>query len=408
MNDSSLGPPAPPRDELLAELVALRRELHQHPEVSGHERATAQRVAEAIQRLGVRCELGVGGHGVVVDLPGARQGPAVALRADLDALPIRETTQLSFASRTPGVMHACGHDGHASALVGALRLLLAGAPPPLPVRLIWQPAEETASGARAMLQSDVLRGVELIFGGHLDVSYPTGRVVATEGAVNASVDIFELEVLGGESHAARPHLGVDALVVGCHLVTALQTLVARRVPPGSAIVVSVGRFHAGSADNVLAGAAKIGGTLRAHDPALRAHVLAELQALADTVGAQSGARTTLAVEAGAPAVINRGAAVELAREAARAVTGRAPLSLVEPNLGGEDFGYFLQHVAGAYVRFGARPPGRERVFPAHSGGYDFDESALPTAARWFAEVARRGGQWLLDPRRGRSSEPAAE
>jgi metal-dependent amidase/aminoacylase/carboxypeptidase family protein len=209
---------------LFDRMVTLRRDLHQHPELSFDEHHTMRRIARELDDLGVPHVTGVAGTGIVADLPGLAPGPRVALRADTDALPIQEHTGLPFASRVPGVMHACGHDGHSSSLVGAAALLMAD-PPPHPVRLLWQPGEEQGNGALRMIEAGVLEDVAMIFGGHLDRGYPPGTVVVTEGAVNASTDTFVVEVLGRQGHGARPHETIDAIVVASLVVTALQTVV---------------------------------------------------------------------------------------------------------------------------------------------------------------------------------------
>ncbi|MCA9573220.1 MAG: amidohydrolase, partial [Myxococcales bacterium] len=245
------GLPEPLRERI----VALRRDLHRHPELSDRETRTMGRISEELDALGIPHRTGVAGNGIVADLPGRHEGPLVALRADTDALPVHEDTGLPFASVHEGVMHACGHDGHTSMLVGAAALLLAD-PPPLPVRLLFQPAEETGTGALAMIEAGVLEGVGMIFGGHLDRHYAPGELIVTDGPVNASTDTFTVEILGQQGHGARPHEAIDAIVVGSLLVTAIQTIVSREVDPAHPSVISVGSFHAGPAPNVIADRAR--------------------------------------------------------------------------------------------------------------------------------------------------------
>lgn len=371
-------------------MVLLRRELHRYPELSWQEHETAARVAGALSALGITYRTGVAGTGIVADLPGVGDGPRVALRADFDALPIHEETGLDYASRTPGVMHACGHDGHASMLVGAAELL-ARDPPPRPVRLIWQPAEELAAGAKRMIEEGVLDGVGSIFGGHVDRHHLPGTLVVTEGGVNASADLFEIALSGRQGHGARPHEALDAVVAGSLLVTALQTIVSREVDPAHPSVLTVGTFHAGTAHNVIAGRAELTGTIRTRDRATRAHLHAALERIARSIGQLHGAEVSVRIEAGTPSLHNLPAPTGVARRAAVEVVGEPRVEeLRTTNMGGEDFAYFLDHVPGCYVRFGAQVAGAES-HPAHSSGFQFHEQALATGAAWFDRVARIAG-----------------
>lgn len=374
--------------DLFRTMVALRRDLHQRPELSYQEARTARRIAEELGRLRIEHLTGVAGHGIVAEIPGLRNGPAVALRADLDALPVQEETGLPFASVHEGVMHACGHDGHCAMLVGAAALLASGDPPPMPIRLLWQPAEERADGARPMIEAGVLDGVAMIFGGHVDRHYPVSQVVVSEGTVNASTDGFAIDIRGRQGHGARPHEAVDAVVVGSLLVTALQTIVSREVDPAHPSVVSVGAFHAGTAANVIAGRARLDGTIRAQHPAVRAQLQQAVVRVSKAIGELHGAQVDVELLEGVPPVINTPEMAALAREAAVAVVGeKAVTTLRSANMGGEDFAYYLEKVPGCYVRFGAQVPGREG-FPAHSSRFDFHEDAMAVGAAWMAQVAR--------------------
>ncbi|MEZ6186481.1 MAG: M20 family metallopeptidase [Planctomycetota bacterium] len=376
---------------VFARMVALRRDLHRHPELSFEEERTACQIAAALRELGLEPRR-IAGTGLVVDLPGVGDGARVALRADTDALPIQETTGLPFGSETAGIMHACGHDGHSSMLLGAAALLVQGPPPPAPVRLLWQPAEEQGAGALALIEAGALEGVGAIFGGHLDPRLPTGTLVCDDGPMNASSDTFRVEVLGQAGHGARPHEARDALVIGSQLVVALQTVVSRELDPGQAAALSVGRFQAGSAPNVIAGRALLEGTLRAQSPEVRAQLLAALERIVKGTAAASGARLELEVQRGTPPVVNAPASAALGRQAARDV-GAEVVPLPTANLGGEDFACYLERVPGCYVRYGARPTARAWA-PAHSGGFDFDEAALAIGARWLARVAAVAGATL--------------
>ncbi len=380
--------------QVYARMVELRRELHRYPELSFKEHQTADRIGARLDDLGI-AHRRVAQTGIVADLPGQHEGPIVALRGDTDALPIVEETGLPFSSEHHGVMHACGHDGHASMLVGAAELLVAN-PAPLPVRLLWQPAEEKGAGAKAMVAEGVLEGVAAIFGGHLDRHYPPGTLVITDGAVNASTDHFIIRIRGQQGHGARPHEALDAVVVGSLLVTAIQTIVSREINPAHPSVITVGSFTAGTAPNVIAGSATLEGTIRSQDNKVREHLIGSLQRVAQAIGQLHDANVTFELVPGTPALLNDPAVAEVAREAARMVIApEGVIPMPTANMGGEDFAVFLERVPGCYIRFGSQIPGREN-FPAHSSQWDFDETALAIAARWFEAVAHQAARRLLE------------
>ncbi len=374
-------------------MVAFRRDLHRHPELSWEEDRTADQIEEALRALGLEPRR-MARTGVVVDLPG-RSGPIVALRADTDALPIHEQTGLPFASVHPDKMHACGHDGHSAMLLGAAAMLR-DQDLPAPVRLIWQPAEEHATGARRLIQEGVLDGVGMIFGGHVDRHYPAGSLVVSDGAVNASSDAFSIHITGQDAHGARPHEATDAVVVGSLLVMSLQTIVSREVNPAHPSVVSIGRFAAGAAHNVIAGEAVLEGTIRAQEAHVRDHLHASLKRIAEAVAQVHEARIEVEIREGTPPVNNPIGPAAIARVAAQAVVGpHATVPLHTANMGGEDFAWYMEHVPGCYIRFGAQVPGRES-YPAHSSRFDFDERALDTGAAWFTRVALEAGARLVE------------
>jgi hippurate hydrolase len=376
---------------LFERLVALRRDLHRHPEPAWQETRTAERVCAELERLGIGYRSGVAGTGVFAELPGLTSAPIVALRADMDALPITEETGLEYASVNDGVMHACGHDGHTAMLLGAAELLARESTLPCTVRLLFQPAEETGRGALPMIDEGALDGVAFIFGGHLDGAYAVGEIVVHGGAVNASTDEFTIELTGPGGHAARPHETVDPIVAGSLLVSALQTVVARSVAPSDAAVVSVGRFDAGTATNVIATSAKLQGTLRALDPGVRAALIDSVRQIAESTAAAQGVEASVEILEGTPAVINHPDATAPAREAARHAAGDAGVvPLRKPNLGGEDFGFYMEKVPGCYVRIGAQP--EDGPVAAHSSGFRFDEQALAVGAAYLYHVALAAGR----------------
>jgi hippurate hydrolase len=279
-------------------------------------------------------------------------------------------------------------------VLAAAEMLSRSSSLPAPVRLVFQPAEERGLGALAMIEAGALDGVEMIFGGHVDRHYDTGQIVAHAGAVNASTDSFRIEIEGKGGHAARPHEGVDSVVVGSLLVMAIQTIVSREVNPAHPSVVTVGRFEAGTAGNVLAGRAVLEGTIRTQEKAVRDHIVSSLRRICDSIGALHNARLTLKLEEGTPPVINPSHMAEIARKAAVAVVGEAnAVPLHTSNMGGEDFACYMERIPGCYVRLGARAPGTEG-FPAHSSRFEIDEGVLPIGARFFYEVALVAGGTL--------------
>ena len=338
-------------------------------------------MAGALDEIGIPYRGGVAGHGIVAELPGPSGVPPIALRADMDALPIQEETGLPFASERAGVMHACGHDGHTAMLLGAAALLAREPDLPSPVRFIFQPSEEVGSGARGMIAAGALDGAGLVFGGHVDRHYLPGTIIVTDGPVNASSDTFVIEIVGQGAHGARPHESIDAVVVGSLMVMALQTIVSREIDPARPSVVSVGRFDAGTVSNVIAGKARLEGTIRAQDPDVRKQLSVSVKRIAESIGHLHGARVQVTLAEGTPPLINSPEMARLARAAASEVVGAANvLPLRSANMGAEDFSYYLARVPGAYVRFGAQVSGREG-FPAHSSRFDFDERVLADRRR---------------------------
>lgn len=371
-----------------ADLVALRRDLHRHPELSWHEEHTMQRLRAALTRAGVTEIERVANTGLVARIRGLdASAPLVSLRGDIDALPITEDTGLPFASETPGVMHACGHDVHASWAVGAARLLLEH-PATGDVLIVLQPAEELGEGARAVMESGALDSVRAIFGGHVDRRFEVGQVVAQAGALAASTDTFHIEVLGAGAHGARPHESADPIVGAAAIVGALQTLVSRRLDPAQAGVVTVGTINAGSAPNIIPDRALLSGTIRATTPAVRALLTTELQRIAEAQAAAYGLRANVTLKGGTPPIVNPSEPAEWARSAVTRVLGPdALVPLGTTNMGGEDFAVYMESIPGCFLRIGAREPGG-RVIAAHSPAYYAAEEAIFIGAAVLAEAAR--------------------
>lgn len=387
--------------EQRAGLVALRQDLHRHPELAFQETRTAARLEQVLR--GVTADVRrVAGTGVVARVPGrAQAAPVVALRGDIDALPIPEATGVPFASATPGVMHACGHDIHATWAVGAA-LLLAAQPAAGDVLILLQPAEETGRGALAVLESGVLDGVRAIVGGHVDMRFTVGQVVADPGPIAASTDQFAVEIVGHGAHAARPHEARDPIAAAAALVGALQAIVARRLPPGEPAVVTVATVHGGSAPNVIPDRATLGGTLRAIRPATRLLLQREVREIADAIGRAHGVRAEVTIEAGTPPLVNQTGPLAWARAAVAELLGAdALVSLPAPNLGGEDFAFYLERLPGCFLRIGARGEHQEPI-AAHTSRFLPDESTVFAGAAVLAETARRASAALA----GRDASPA--
>jgi amidohydrolase len=382
--------------DLVATLSALRRDLHRHPELAFAERRTAATLEQALSGIHGVVVRRVAETGLVARVPGrSRGGPVVAIRGDIDALPIEEETGVSWASESPGVMHACGHDIHAAWTVGAAHLLAAD-PAAGDVVVLLQPAEEVGRGALAMLEAGALEGVAAIFGGHVDLRFPVGAVVATAGPLAASTDEFVIELVGAGGHAARPHETRDPIVAAAHVITALQSIVSRRLAPGEPAVVTVGTVQAGTAANVIPAVARLSGTLRAVRPATRTALVDAVTTIAEQTAHAHRVEARVTIRAGTPPIVNPERPVTWARDAVSALLGPEALSqLPEPNLGGEDFAFYLDRVPGCFLRIGAQPADATPV-PAHTSRFLPDERAIPVGAAVLAETARRASRALRD------------
>lgn len=369
-------------------LVGLREAIHRHPELAFEERETSRRLSDALRELQPAALERVAGTGVLARFAGRdRTAPVVAVRGDMDALPITEQTGLPYASARPGVMHACGHDVHAAWAVGAA-YLLSRDPARGDVLVLLQPAEETGQGAPAVLASGALDGVAAIFGGHVDRRFPVGQVVAQPGPLAASADTFTVTLHGSSAHAARPHEGADPIVGAGALIGALQTVVSRRIDPTVASVVTVATVHAGTAPNVIPDTATLSGTLRAVDAGTRARLQEEVRRLAAGIAAAHGLRGEVTLELGPPPIVNPPAAVAWARRAAARLLGEdAVVPLGFTNLAAEDFACYLERMPGCFLRIGAREAGGEPI-AAHSPRFYAAEESIFVGAAVLAETAR--------------------
>ena len=383
-------------DELRDRLLDLRRDLHRHPELSWKEHCTADQLERELARLEpVQLER-VANTGLVARIRGRDpEAPMVAIRGDIDALPIREETGLDWASENAGVMHACGHDVHATWAIGAANLLTVD-PAAGDVLVVLQPAEETGQGARAVIESGALAGVRAIFGGHVDRRFAVGEVVVDEGPLAASADEFAIELVGSGAHAARPHEAADPIVGIAALVSALQTIVARRINPANPAVVSVGTLQAGTATNIIPDRARLTGTLRATDPETRRILHEEVRRIAEATAAAHRLEARIELQIGPPPIINLPEPTGWARSAAASVLGdEAVVPLGFLNLGGEDFASYLETIPGCFLRIGAREEGTENI-PAHNPRFYAADGSIFVGAAVLAEAARVASAALRD------------
>ena len=373
------------------QIVALRRTLHANPELSWEERATQRTLRAELVALGITDVREIADTGLVAIIPGTRPGaPVIAIRGDIDALPITEETGVPFASRTPGVMHACGHDMHAAWAVAA-GMLLKKQPAEGEVRLILQPAEEVGEGATKVLESGALDGVSAIFGAHVDWRFEVGEVVVTPGPLAASTDTFEIVFHGKGGHGARPQDTIDPVVGLGAFILEVQSLVSRRLDPGLPGVVTVGMVEAGIASNVIPERARCAGTIRATTPEARRLLCEGVTAMAEAVAATHRLRAEVTLSEGTPPLVNTAQAAEWARQSARALLGDHALkSLATANMGGEDFAFYTERMEGCFMRVGTFREGRSRA-GVHTPRFDPDEAALFVGGALLAECARTAG-----------------
>jgi amidohydrolase len=368
------------------DMVVMRRYLHMNPELSFKEVKTAKYIHDFYADLGIEVRQGVGGNGVVARVKGGRPGKTVALRADFDALPIQDEKDVPYKSTVPGVMHACGHDGHTATLLQLAKTIhemqeeLAGE-----YVFIHQHAEEYApGGAKPMIEDGCLDGVDVIFGTHLWSLTPSGTVEYLTGPVMAAADRFDITIQGAGGHGASPHQTKDAVVIGSQLVMNLQQLVSRRVNPIESAVLSVGSFIADNAFNVIADSAKLGGTVRTFNPKIRDLMEREMKRVIDGVALANDCTIEFVYERGYPAVVNHEVETEFLKSVAEEIPGVDEVVESKPHMGGEDFAYYLEKVPGTFFFTGAKPTD---PYPHHHPKFDFDEKAMLIAAKTLGAAA---------------------
>ncbi|WP_329090236.1 MULTISPECIES: M20 family metallopeptidase [unclassified Streptosporangium] len=371
------------------ELINFRRDLHMHPELAFAEYRTTQRVAERLTAAGLVPSVLPRGTGLLCDV-GSGDGPTVALRADIDALPVPDEKDVSYSSTVPGVCHACGHDVHTTILLGTGLFLAQQAEAgllPGRVRLIFQPAEELPGGALEVMASGGISGVDRIFGLHCDPRLDVGKVGLKAGPITSACDRVTIRVSGPGGHTARPHLTADLVFALAKILTELPAALSRRIDPRSSLSLVWGRVEAGSVANAIPDDGVAEGTVRCLDEAAWHAAPDMIKSLLESVAGAYGVEAEMDYVRGVPPVVNDKVSVQMLAEAAEGVLGEGAPVPTEQSLGGEDFGWYLESIPGAFARLGTREPGSTHLADIHQGTFDVDESAIGTGVRFLAATA---------------------
>lgn len=379
--------------QLKEEFVAIRRDFHRHPELGMQEVRTSGIVADYLRRLeGIEVTTGVANTGVVGLLRGAKPGRTIAIRADMDALPILEQNGKEYASETKGKMHACGHDGHTTILMGVAKLLsehrdqIAGN-----VKFLFQPAEEGPGGGQPMVEAGVLENpkVDAALGLHLHTGdYRAGQIGLRAGVNSAGTDSIEIKITGKGGHGAHPHKSIDAIIATGHTIVALQTIASREIDPLGSVVVTLGTVNGGYRGNVIADEVVMTGTVRTLDAGVRASMPGRIERIIKGICDSFRCDYSLSYHNGYPSVVNDAAMTDLLEEVAHRVLGKENVfRIANPSMGGEDFAYFAEKVPATFFRLGATNPEKGCDFPGHHPKYDFDEDAIPYGMAVMAETA---------------------
>jgi hippurate hydrolase len=377
--------------DLQPEMSVWRQDFHQHPELRFEEQRTAARVAELLRSWGIETHTNIAKTGVVGVLRNGGSGRSIGLRADMDALPMPEATGLPYASKNPGKMHACGHDGHTTMLLGAAKYLAETRNFDGTVVFIFQPGEEGGAGARVMMEEGLFQRFpcDAVYGLHNDPTLPLGEADIRDDVMMAASDRFFVTVRGAGGHAAQPHATVDPIVVTAQIVLALQTIVARRVDPVDSAVISTTQFHSGTAENVIPDEAQLVGTVRTFKPATRDLVEAAMRKVVETTAAAHDAVAEFTYRRGYPPTVNHAAQAARAARAAETVLGSGRVHRdLPPVMGGEDFAFMLLNRPGAYIKLGQKQ-GEKGAAKVHTVQYDFNDDLLPLGASFFAQLVEQ-------------------
>ena len=383
------------------QIRSWRREIHRHPELTFTEHRTAGMVNSVLTGIGIETETEVAKTGVVGHIKGGK-GPTVGLRADMDALPIQEINGSEFDSTRPGIMHACGHDSHTAMLLGAATILKGLADEnrlPGTIRLLFQPSEEAQddegkSGGMRMVEEGALKGLDAVFGLHVDSKLDVGTVGTRSGPMLAAADEFELTIRGSGGHAAAPHFTVDPIALSGLAINAIHQIVSRRINPLESGVITIGSIHGGIASNVIPETVTMSGTIRSYTPEIRKQLHEELQKAVNVVEAMGG-KAELTIHFGYPPTVNNPEATEVMFAATRSLLGEENVKQADMVMGAEDFSYMAQAAPGCFLRIGVKNPTWDRQYPVHRADFRMDEDALPVGAASLAAAALR---WMEEKR----------
>ena len=375
--------------ELGADFVAYRRDFHRHPELGLEEKRTSKIVADFLMQLGIEVQM-VAGTGVVGLIRGSRAGKTIALRADMDALTITEQTGAEYASTVPGVMHACGHDGHTAILMGVAKLLSENRDFSGNVKLLFQPAEEGPGGALPMVEAGVLANphVDAAVGLHLGtVKYAAGQIALRDRVVCAAPDTIQITVKGKGGHGAHPHHSVDAIVASGHIITSLQSIVSREMDPLASVVITIGTIHGGYRQNIIADEVVMRGTVRTLDAVVRDGMAERIERIIKGICDSFRCEYELDYERGYPVLLNDAAMTKHVELVATRLLGEGNVFMApHPSMGGEDFSYFAEKVPSCFFSLGAMNAAKKCDYPGHHPQFDFDEDAIPVGMALLAEI----------------------